>query len=67
MSLNTGRSQKYQEVGVEMTTAKSLVMACQDLVWLLIVLVICATTIAAAALASRPGLNLFRQIAAKNL
>jgi hypothetical protein len=59
MSLCTGRSQKYQEVGLKMTTSKSLVMAFQDLVWLLIVLLIFVTTIAAAALASRPGLAFF--------
>jgi hypothetical protein len=67
MSLCTGRSQKYQEVGVEMTTSKALVMAFQDLVWLLVVLLICATTIAASSLVSRPGFSLFRQIAARNL
>ncbi len=50
-----------------MTTFKSLVMAFQDLVWLLIVLLIFVTTIVAAALASRPGFSLFRHIVERNL
>jgi hypothetical protein len=46
---------------------KSLVMALQDLVWLLIVVLICATTVAVSSLASRPGFSLLRQVAARNL
>lgn len=48
-------------------TAKALTTSFQDVVWLLIILVICAATIAAWSLVSRPGFSHFRQIAARYL
>jgi hypothetical protein len=68
MSLNTAESQNHREAGVEVTAnSKSVVTAFQDVLWLLIVLLICATTIAASSLVSRPGFNYFRQVAARYL
>jgi len=64
MSFNTGKPQDQLEVGVEMTNMKSIIVAFEEIGWLLVILLICAATVAASSILSRPRFRHFRQIAA---